>query len=241
MPYFFTCHNFNFTNIRNEIYVVQVLYFTSRNCLVKPFNYMMKNESIPKQEVGSQSDICFTLNATKLEDAKQIDFKGKENLVNVNRWHKIAGSFNAKFQLINANGTALFGTAKVIDYIKIQLPTAGKNCDWVEIESIKKINEQNYYQQIIMKTRPVDNPENKKSVTEHFFTEDDTSTFSIERKKEKVTAAVHGRNELPNIKSNGLLQKIRNGIIGILVMFGINTPQWKALNKRLLTKQVAIK
>ena len=202
---------------------------------------MTKNESIPKQEVTAQSDICFTLNATKLEDAKQIYFKGKENLVNVNRWHKIAGSFSAKFQLINANGVALFGTAKVIDYIKIQLPTAGKNCDCVQIESIIKINEQNYYQQIIMKTRPVDNPENKESSTKKLFTEDDTSTFSIERKKEKFTAAIHGRKELPNIKTNGLLHKIRNGIIGILVMLGINTTQWKALTKGLLTKQVAIK
>ena len=202
---------------------------------------MTKNESIPKQEVTAQSDICFTLNTTKLEDAKQIYFKGKENLVNVNQWHKIAGGFSAKFLLINANGVALFGTAKVNDYIKIQLPTAGKNCDWVKIESIKEINEQNYYQQIIMKVRPEDNPENKKSTTEHFFTEGTTSTFAIERKGEKVTAAVHGRNELPNIKTNGLLHKIRNGIIGILVMLGINTPQWKALTKGLLTKQVAIK
>ena len=204
----------------------------------------MKNESIPKQEVGAQSDTCFTLSANKLEEAEKIYFKAKENLVNVNRWHKIAGGLSAKFQLINKNGAALFGTAKVNDYIKIQLPAAGKKYDWVQIESIKEINEQNYFQQIIMKVRPADNPEkpeDKKTTSEHFLTEEATSTFSIERKGEKVTAAVHGRNEIPNIKTNGFLQKIRNGIIGFLVMLGVNTPQWKALTKGFLTKQLAIK
>ena len=88
---------------------------------------------------------------------------------------------------------------------------------------------------IMMRVRPSDPPRQQEE-TEHFFSKEATSSFIVERTGRKVQASVRGRNELPNLETPGLFNKIRNIFIGLGAMLGLNYPQWKGLVRGLLTK-----
>ncbi len=193
--------------------------------------------TIPKQYEGAQSDNSFSIKANNMAQAKQLYARAKENLLQVNSWGKLAGGLSARFQLINHHGDALYREARANDFIKIKLPVAGKNYDWVQIEAIQETQQENNHQ-ISMRVRPANDPQSTEKHPEHFFTTDATSSFIIERIGERVTAAVRGRNELPNMQTDNFLQKIRNAIIGLVAMLGLNKPQWKALAKGFLTKRI---
>jgi len=195
--------------------------------------------TIPKQYQGAQSDNNFTIKSNTAAHAKTLYCRAKENLLQVNKWGKIAGGLSAKFQLTNNHGDSLYRQARVDDYIKIKLPAAGRNYDWVQIEAIQETGEGDH-QKILIRVRPTTDPQSIENNTAHFLTNDATSSFIVERKHERVTASVIGRNELPNTQVDSLLYKIRNAIVGLLVMLGLNTPQWKALAKGFLTKTVTM-
>ena len=197
---------------------------------------MSEKISLPKQKEGAQSDNCFTIKSNTLTEAENLYNNAKENLIHVNNWNKLAGGLSAKFQLTNSHGDALYRPAKEKDHIKIQLPVAGKHYDWVKIESIEEEKVDDLHEHITIKVRPTNDPLTSERDTAHFLTSDATSSFSIQRKGEKVTAAINGRNELPNTQTKGFFRKIRNAIIGLTVMLGLNTPQWKALAKGLVKK-----
>ena len=72
----------------------------------------------------------------------------------------------------------------------------------------------------------------------HFLSDDATSTFIISRKNNTITASVHGRNEKPNTEAAGLLDKIRNAIVGTTAVAGISKIQWKLLVKGLLDEEI---
>ena len=196
----------------------------------------MLSLTLPKQYEGAQSDNSHAVKYTLVADAEALYNQAKENLLNVNRWGKFAGGLSAKFQLTDNKGDALYRQARINDYIKIRLPAAGMHYDWVNIEAIQETAYQADFQQIVIRVRPVNDPQAKEHCTEHFLTSNATSSFIVTRKNEKLTGAIHGRNELPNVSTGNFFYRIRNIFIGFMVMLGLNKPQWKALAKGLLTK-----
>lgn len=197
---------------------------------------------IPVQSKGASSITSYAVELTNDTPAKELFKKARRNLLNVNGWHNIAGHGSAFFQVVNSNGEEMKGWVKEGNFLRISIPTvpespAGNGFDWVVVE---KINEQNEpgYQYVGIRVRPASPPFSYQKQPAHFFDDAATSTFSIERENSKVIAAVNGRNETPNIKTDKLITRIRNFLVAMAAMVGFNKPQWKKLVKGLLKKKI---
>jgi hypothetical protein len=88
---------------------------------------------------------------------------------------------------------------------------------------------------IMMRVRPASNPQASDPGVAHFFSNKATSNFLVMREKNVVTAAVLGRNEIPNTAGNtSLFDKLRNAVVGIGAALGLSNPQWKSLVNGIL-------
>ncbi len=195
-----------------------------------------RKQRLPKHNrKGARSDTSYTIQAANEEQAESLYNKAKVNLLSVNQWKSIAGETGADFALADPYGDLINGQAKTGCYIRIHLPTSKKKkYDWVVIESIESI-EDGPDRLTQMRVRPAGAPGSSQTDT-HFFGDEATSNFVVEKKGRKLTASVHGRNEVPNTTPINPLSKLRNITIAFFAMLGFNKPQWKALTKGLLTK-----
>jgi hypothetical protein len=191
---------------------------------------------IPAQHSGAESDIHYSKAAETDEDAKKLYDKARTNLLSVNKWKDLAGKLSAAFLLTDHRGVAVNRFPLNGDYIRIHLPGSPHNeFDWVHIERVEEEQPATHRKRIMIQVRPSDAPKEHEE-TEHFFSRQATSNFFVERNGNKITAAVIGRNELPNLHRKGLLSKIRNLLISLPALAGANTPQWKSLTKGIIEK-----
>jgi len=124
------------------------------------------------------------------------------------------------------------------DHFKINIPLlgniGGEGYDWVQVEAIDNHSEKNR-EAIAIRVRPANDPSNTKEEITHFFSDEASSTFSVIRTDNAVTASVQGRNEKPNTDAGNVMDKIRNTIVATGAMMGLNKPQWKSLARGLLS------
>lgn len=201
-----------------------------------------KKIPLPEKEEGSQKDIEAKKKADTVEEAKQLFEEAKNRLLQVNNWDKICGKASAKFQLTDENGQEVEGLPKVGYHFKIDIPApgtkTGEGFDWVQVEAIEENEDKEEDSEfLVMRVRPSSNPLTASNDVAHFFSDKATSNFLILREKKVVTAAVLGRNEVPNTDSTtSLLDKLRNAFVGTGAVGGLSTPQWKSLVDGLLDK-----
>jgi hypothetical protein len=198
------------------------------------------NEKIvPPQHSGGKKDIEHDVQASDENSARRLFTIARNRLLDVNHWHEVAGSPSARFMLSDPKGIEVNRTAELHDYFKIDLPAPGHaegdGFDWVQIEAIEEINDTSgSTQSIALRVRPSQDPRLPGENVLHFFHEQATSTFLVERKGKNVKAAVYGRNEIPNAKTDNLIDKIRNVVVGATAILGFSNLQWNALVKGLL-------
>lgn len=192
---------------------------------------------VPDYETGARSDNTHSVEKENEQAAKQLFQLAKERLLNVNGWHKLSGKASAVFQLTDEKGKTVDRSARLGDHFKIDIPgpgtLAGKGNDWVQVEAIEE-NATGDQEIIAIRVRPASDPKNTKEEVAHFFTDEASSTFSVIRKGNSITAAVHGRNEKPNLSAGNILDKARNAVVGAGAIAGLNKPQWKSLVRGLL-------
>ena len=85
-----------------------------------------------------------------------------------------------------------------------------------------------------MRVRPASNPKKNESVVAHFLKSEATSSFTIRRYGNVVTASVHGRNEVSNTETDNLFDKARNTMVALGAFIGLSKVQWRRLVKGLL-------
>lgn len=196
----------------------------------------VSNAVVPPQTKGAKSDIRYSRKVFGDKEGLELYERARKNLLDINRWQQLAGKLSAAFYLTDPFGKPVDRLPLQGDYIKIHLPAnPDDKFDWVRIEAIEEQKSHTFFNWIVIRVRPSD-PPRKQEETEHFFSRDATSSFSVERRGRKVVASVMGRNELPNVETPGLLSKIRNLFIAVSAMMGLNYPQWKALVKGILLK-----
>jgi len=134
--------------------------------------------------------------------------------------------------------------AQVGDYFKIDIlgpgSESGDGYDWVQIEAIEDHSNASVKKESFgIRVRPAPNPEKDSNdkETAHFFKDEATSNFIIERNGRTVSAEVHGRNEKPNTTAHKSLDKIRNTVIGSSAILGLSHIQWKKLVKGIIGKK----
>jgi len=200
----------------------------------------MDTGTIPKQEAGASSTTKYAVKLKSPKDAEKLYRIARENLLNVNAWHILAGKGSAKFTVIDATGQETNQSPIAGNYLRIAIPfvpgsSSGDGYEWVIVEKIEEQTISPF--SLSIQVRPDIPPFYNKNEVAHFFSEHATSTFSVELRDNKVIAQVNGRNEKPNKKVHSLFDKIRNMIIALFAMIGLNKPQWKKLVKGLLREK----
>jgi hypothetical protein len=193
-------------------------------------------EKVPEQHDGAKSDIEESVETGSIEEARALYRRAKENLLSINRWHDLAGKLSATFTLTDPAGRQLSRNPEKGDLISIHIPGAPSDkLDWVHVELVEEERPQSETERVHLQVRPGEPPASDKP-TKHFFSDSATSSFFVERVGTTVSAAVKGRNEVPNLSDEGLVNKVRNAAVAVGAMLGLNTPQWKALVKGILGK-----
>ena len=195
--------------------------------------------TIPEQKEGSQSNIEESIEADNEEQAKKIFVQAKNRLLSVNCWKEISGDISASFTLTNEQGNRLTREAQPGDYLKIDIPgpgsKTGEGYDWVKVEAVEnKPANSSSDEGCVMRVRPSANPTDNDDKVAHFFDENATSNFIVEREGRIVRAKIYGRNEKPNTDTHKPLDNLRNAVIGGTAASGLSFVQWKKLAKGLI-------
>jgi hypothetical protein len=199
----------------------------------------IEDKNIPEQQKGNQLDTTHEVTLNSKQEAVQLFESAKKRLTNVSHWAEFANGFSANFQLTDNSGHTVDRPVQQGDRFKIHIPAPGPESgngeDWVEVEAIQDETDTTADVQIVsIRVRPAANPQNPNATTAHFFGEDATSTFVVKRKGNTVSAEVHGRNEVPNVHGEGVLDTIRHAVVGLGAILGFSNFQWKNLVQGLL-------
>lgn len=197
---------------------------------------------IPEQKTGSKTGATAAIELNSREEAVELFQKARHRLLNVNSWDEYSGIASAVFELRNKDGEKLSRPPQTGDLIRIDLPgpgtVSGKGYDWVRIEAIEdNSNSDKEDESFAFRVRPVKSPVSSDDAPAHFYTDDATSTFVIERHGNTVSAAEIGRNEVSNTESDSVADKIRNTLVAAGAKNGLAYPQWKSLMEGLLKKE----
>jgi len=194
---------------------------------------------VPPQRKGAKTDSRARKKLTTINESRALFNEAKRRLYNINSWKDYCGQGSGEFFLTDHSGKQIFTKVKVGDLIKIELPAPGNKTgngyEWVRIEAIEEKKDiTREWEFCSIRVRPTDNPLKASKDTAHFYTSDATSTFEVERTGMIITAAEHGRNEVPNTKVENPGDKIRNAVVALGAMVGLAKVQWKKLTKGLL-------
>jgi hypothetical protein len=192
---------------------------------------------IPVQETGRKIDAESSVELKDEERARARFQKAKARLENVNEWKNYAGDISATFQLIDKDKKGTKRKPAKGDYFKIDIPgpgsKAGDGYDWVQVEEIVNTSEL-HAESFGFRVRPTSNPDSEGEDTAHFYSEESTSSFLIEREGSKVTASIHDRNTKPNTNADHPLDKIRDTLVGAAGALSFSKIQWKKLTDGLV-------
>lgn len=196
-----------------------------------------KTSLVPEQQTGKAIDAVSAVKLSNEEMAKEFFKIVKSRLQDVNNWGKIAGNLSASFQLVDNDGIEIQRSAQKGDYFKIDIPgpgnKTGEGYDWVQIEDIQSISLPDM-EHFGFRVRPTDNPQSNRQDIAHFYSRESTSTFTVTRKGNKVTAGIYDRNTKPNKDANFTADKIRDAVVGTAGVISLSRIQWKNLTDGLL-------
>jgi hypothetical protein len=197
-----------------------------------------KSNIIPPQRTGKAIDAESGIELDEKE-SKTFFSEVKSRLQNVNRWKDYAGNISATFQLVDQSGKEINRPVQKGDYFKIDIPgpgtASGEGYDWVHVEEVENVTTPDG-ERFGLRVRPTDNPQNNKQDVAHFYSEESTSSFIVERKGNTITASVHDRNTKPNSDAEGTADKIRDAVVGAVGVAAFSKVQWKNLTDGLLKK-----
>ena len=190
---------------------------------------------LPRQEKGIEIRAEEELVLDDLIAAKEFYEKAKERLLDVNQWHDL-GLF-AKFQLVDKTGNEVRGPARENLYFRIDIPgpgtIAGDGYDWVQVQQIAEYNTSEV-QSIALRVYPASNPVEVEDETTHFYSGESSSTFTVTREGNKLTATIYDRNIEPNKEAKRIPDKLRNALVGAAGMTIFSKLEWEALAKGLI-------
>ncbi|MBV9988433.1 MAG: hypothetical protein JO301_12200 [Chitinophagaceae bacterium] len=201
---------------------------------------MPAQTSIPQQHIGDQTDTSFSVMADTDKKAAGLFKIATDRLFDVNNWSRLSGIGSASFLHTDENGNQVERALKPGDHFRIDIPgpgsQAGGGYDWVKVEKIDKhLNSCAEWEAISITVRPAPDPSGGDDKAAHFFSEQATSTFIVQRENRKLTAEVHGRNELPNTDTDNPLDAFRNKAVAAVALTGFSAFQWKQLVKGILS------
>ena len=183
---------------------------------------------------GASSVVKATRVFSTAAEAEKAFSDVREKLFQIERWNDY--SEISSFKLFDTAGNAQpEKLAARDDFIKIILPGSGKD-DWVKIVEIIETEDET-----VLTLQPSYDPtggENEK-ITSHFFTDDSTNNFCLQRHGAKLNFYVIGLNEKTNTEeTGGVLETVRNYATANLgCLLGIQKTQWETFCQNLLQSE----
>ena len=176
------------------------------------------------QEPNTSSVSSAKRNFTDEEQARSVFLEVKEKLLNLDNWNKNSGL--SSFEIFDENGDVQADkTIRPGGFERITLPGTGKN-DWVRVIDI--YNDENETVITVKPTYdPTDGNPDKKSVS-HFFTDEATNNFCLQKDDKSVTMYVIGLNEKQNSgETDSMVETVRNVAVANLGSYlGIQKSEW---------------
>jgi|SRR5688572_22717865 hypothetical protein len=198
------------------------------------------SDIVPKQQTGKAIDVESSIELKDENDAREFFTMVRDRLQNINQWNEYAGNISAQFQLVDQQTIEVQRKPVEGDYLKIDIPgpgsKSGDGYDWVRIEEVVNTSTPDS-ESFGFRVRPTDNPQEGKRETAHFYSKESTSSFIVERKKNRVTASVHDRNTKPNTDADRPSDKIRDVAIGAAGALTFSKIQWQNLTDGLLDER----
>lgn len=200
---------------------------------------MEKEELIPTQQIGRQTDAVEEKIFSTAIEAKTAYQQAANRLLDVNKWQRNSTITASSFALFDSDGSPIERLVQQGDYIRIDIPgpgtSAGNGYDWVCIENMEQFSdEESGIEFTLLVARPSKNPGECDDKIAHFFTNQATSTFFVFRRASVLSVEVHGRNELPNTQDQNLLDKVRNLVVNGGSAIGMSFTQWHLLISGIL-------
>lgn len=198
---------------------------------MKPTKHKTKT-ILPPQYTGNHTGAEAQAQTATREEALLLYREAKARMLDINRWHRHGSP--AEFLLTDAAGNPLQRPPQTGDLIRIDLPgpgtRAGKGYDWVAIEEFdEKTDTAADTDFFAFRVRPVAAPTSPHGQPSHFYTDETTSTFLLQRVGTRVTACEKGRNEIPNTHTPYAIDNVRNAAVAAGATLGLSILQWKAL------------
>jgi len=165
--------------------------------------------------------------------AKRAFKKSKAKLFRVEQWSELPG-LASKFELYNHRGERYEAEKpKIGDFIRILLPLPVPE-NWVKVTDV-----QEHATAAEFTVHPSKDPQESDEDVEHFFVDEASSTFKVERKENTIYAYEIGKDEGINNRGEeagdrGLL----NTILSEGGWLAFQEMQWEKLTKYLVHKPV---
>jgi len=193
--------------------------------------------NIPNQQEGNEVNVQNSIVVPSHESAELFFNGAMKRLIHVNEWHTLTDPSLSRFQLTDSDGKEIFRAVHEGDLIRIDIPApgtlAGEGYDWVKVEDID-YRFGRTMDSLSIRVRPVSSPFHPEEGVAHFFDESATSTFNVFKMGLTVGAGIYGRNETPNVKSEKIVDNIRNAAIAVGAILGASKIQWSRLVKGIL-------
>jgi hypothetical protein len=197
--------------------------------------------TIPGQRDGKLINAESVAELTDIQSARRLFATAKQKLLDVNGWQKLAGEALAGFQLTDEAGNEVSGLVKTGYHFRIDIPgpgtVGGDGFDWVKVEAVEDYAS-GETESTGIRVRPAANPTSSEESTAHFYSDQSTSTFIVTREGDKVIASVSDRNIKPNTDAEGVIDQVRNSVVGTAGMYSFSKIQWKSLTDGLLSQDI---
>lgn len=194
---------------------------------------------VPEQTTGREIDATASVLLANDTVAREFFTTAVNRLQTVSEWARFAGDPSAEFTLTDSGGNIVDRPVQKGDFLKIRIPgpgnSEGDGYDWVTIEEIEIISSEDT-NRYAFRVRPARNPGEQRGNVAHFYSEDSTSTFSVMREKNVVTAAIFDRNTKPNTESDTATRKVRDALVGAAGMVAFSRIQWQNLVEGILRR-----
>lgn len=195
---------------------------------------------IPAQEEGLSFEAREEVALENVEEAKRLYAMARQRLLDVDRWHDIAGEITARFTVTDEKGQPVGRPVQEGDLFMIDIPApeneSGSGHDWVQVEAVAEVHE-GEIDSTAVRVRPTKNPLHTSDAIAHFFSPQSTSTFTVTREGNKVNATIYDRNIDYNKDHSAPEDKLRNTAVGLGAKYGLAKLQWELLADALVKKE----
>ena len=170
---------------------------------------------------------------TTEEQGRKVFLQVKEKLLDINEWNKNSGI--TSFEIFDENGNVRADkTIREGGFERISLKGSGKY-DWVRVIDIYDGEDV-----FVITVKPTYDPTEKNSdekTISHFFTDEATNNFCLQRDEKSVALYVIGLNEKQNVsETDNMVESVRNAAVANVGSYlGIQKGEWTTFCKNFLS------